>query len=73
MKKRREQLKLTQQEVARKLGCSQTTVTKWETLGYLPQKPADLLKLANILKVSVETLIKWQIKKQMDRAKEVQA
>lgn len=56
IKERREQLSLSQVEVAAAVGCSRTQISYWET-GHTPGLKADyLFGLAKALKVSVEWL-----------------
>lgn len=57
IKKKREQLGLTQAELAKEMGVDQSAVCLWETGKTLPR--AKLLpKLAEILKCSVDDLVK---------------
>lgn len=56
IKKKREQLGLTQAELAKEMGVDQSAVCLWETGKTLPR--AKLLpKLAEILKCSVDDLV----------------
>lgn len=57
----RKKAKLSQLELANKMGVDRSTVSKWETEGTLPRNGVDLLKLAKILKTTVDKLIKNQM------------
>lgn len=49
--------KMTQQELAEKLGIERATVTKWE-LGYTAPRVAKLPELARVLHCTVDDLLK---------------
>lgn len=53
--KRRKFMRLTQEELARKIGVSKSAVAKWETDGGLPDRD-NLRCLSEILNVSVDVL-----------------
>lgn len=52
----RQKLKLTQEELAKKLGVERSTVTKWE-LGESKPRADMLVKLSKILGCSVDILL----------------
>ena len=52
---RRNYMKLTQEEMAEKIGVSKSAIAKWETDGGLPDRD-NLKKLAEIINVSVDEL-----------------
>ncbi len=52
---RRNYMKLTQEEMAEKIGVSKSAVANWETDGGLPDRD-NLKKLAEIINVSVDEL-----------------
>ena len=55
-KKRREELNLTQEQVARAIGLSQQAIAKWETGESLPR--AEMLpRLAKILSCTIDELL----------------
>ena len=51
----RDKAKLTQEELAEKLGVDRSTVTKWETGGALP-RASMLPKIASILGCAIDDL-----------------
>ena len=51
---------LTQRELAKLLGCAQTTVAGWESLERLPRKNS-LVKLTEILKVTLDYLLNMEL------------
>ncbi len=53
--RRRKYLRLTQEELAEKIGVSKSAVAKWETNGGLPDRE-NLRRLSEILSVSVDDL-----------------
>lgn len=53
--KRRKQLYLTQEELAKRMQVSKSAVAKWETDGGVPDRD-NLYKLANVLKVTADDL-----------------
>ncbi|GIM45922.1 hypothetical protein DNHGIG_14710 [Collibacillus ludicampi] len=56
IKVKRKEKKLTQLDVARKLGIDNTTVSKWESDVYEPDAD-NLAKLANLLEVTTDYLL----------------
>ena len=52
---RRKFMKLTQEELAEKIGVSKSAIAKWETDGGLPDRD-NLKRLADIINVSVDDL-----------------
>ncbi len=52
---RRNQMQLTQEELAEKVGVSKSAIAKWETDGGLPDRD-NLRKLAEIINMSVDDL-----------------
>lgn len=59
--KRRKYMRLTQEELAEKIGVSKSAVAKWETDGGLPDRD-NLRRLSEIMNVSVNDLhriIEW--------------
>lgn len=57
LRKIRIKQKMTQQELAKKLGIERATVTKWE-LGYTSPRIAKLPELARVLHCTVDDLLK---------------
>ena len=55
--KRRKYLRMTQEELAGKIGVSKSAIAKWETDGGIPDRD-NLKKLAKVMKVSVDELYK---------------
>ena len=53
--KRRKHMKLTQEELAGRVGVSKSAIAKWETDGGLPDRD-NLKRLSEILNVSVDDL-----------------
>lgn len=53
--KRRKHIRLTQEELAEKIGVSKSAVAKWETDGGLPDRD-NMRRLSEVLKVSVDDL-----------------
>ena len=53
--KRRRYMKLTQEELAQRIGVSKSAVAKWETEGGLPDRD-NLKRLSEVLNVSVDEL-----------------
>ncbi len=53
--KRRKHMKLTQEELAAKVGVSKSAIAKWETDGGIPDRD-NLKRLSEILNVSVDDL-----------------
>lgn len=56
IKKRREELKLSQEYVAEQLGVSRQAVSKWET-GQSEPTASNLIKLADIFEISLSELV----------------
>lgn len=52
---RRKHMRLTQEELADKVGVSKSAIAKWETNGGLPDRD-NLRRLAEIMEVSVDDL-----------------
>ncbi|MCR4922888.1 MAG: helix-turn-helix domain-containing protein [Lachnospiraceae bacterium] len=52
---RRKYMRLTQEELAKRLGVSKSAIAKWETNGGLPDRD-NLKKLSEIMNVSVDEL-----------------
>ena len=59
IKKRREELKLSQECVADRLGVSRQAVSKWET-GQSEPTASNLIQLADILEISLSQLVEPQ-------------
>ena len=59
IKKRREELKLSQECVADRLGLSRQAVSKWET-GQSEPTASNLIQLADILEISLSQLVEPQ-------------
>ena len=53
--KRRKFMRLTQEELAQRIGVSKSAIAKWETDGGLPERD-NLRKLSEVLNVSVDDL-----------------
>lgn len=53
--KRRKYLRLTQEELAGKIGVSKSAVAKWETDGGIPDRD-NIARLAEIMNVSIDDL-----------------
>ena len=53
--KRRRHMRLTQQELAERIGVSKSAIAKWETDGGIPDRD-NLKKLSEILNVTVDDL-----------------
>ena len=56
IKKRREELKLSQKSMAEQLGISRQTVSKWET-GRLKPTAGNLIQLADLLEINLSELV----------------
>lgn len=56
IKEIREELEITQAELAEKVGVDQSTVAYWESGRYLPST-ANLLKLSQVLDCSLDRLM----------------
>lgn len=56
IKERREELGMTQTELAEKVGVDQSSVAYWESGRYLPST-ANLLKLSQVLDCSLDRLM----------------
>ncbi len=52
---RRKHMRLTQEELAEKIGVSKSAIAKWETDGGLPDRD-NLRRLAEMMRVSVDDL-----------------
>ena len=61
IKKAREKVGLTQQELANELGIAQSTVAMWETQNSLPRTD-KLLALAKVLGCTIDELLKGEEK-----------
>lgn len=59
IKKRQEELKLSQECVADRLGVSRQAVSKWET-GQSEPTASNLIQLADILEISLSQLVEPQ-------------
>ncbi len=53
--KRRKFMRLTQEELAKRIGVSKSAIAKWETDGGLPERD-NLRKLSEVMNVSVDDL-----------------
>lgn len=53
--KRRKYMRMTQEELAEKVGVSKSAIAKWETNGGLPDRD-NLKKLAEVINVSIDDL-----------------
>lgn len=66
IKKRRKELKLSLEDVARELGVNRSTVMRYETKG-IEKLPIDIIPpLAKILKCTPEYLMGWEEQKEND-------
>lgn len=61
IRRRREELGLTQRDIANRLGCSNGQVSSWEQGAMRPRK--HVVQLAEILEVSAEELSEMMVKK----------
>lgn len=50
---------MTQRELAKKLGVTVSTVTKWENEGFIP-RGSTLIKLSKIFNVTIDSIVKAQ-------------
>ena len=57
IRRRREELKLSQEYVAERLGVSRQAVSKWET-GQSEPTAGNLVQLAEVLETTVDTLFR---------------
>ena len=53
--KRRKIMRLTQEELAKRIGVSKSAIAKWETDGGLPDRD-NLRKLSDVINVSIDDL-----------------
>jgi len=67
IRKRRKSLKLTTEQVAKYIGVSSPTVTRWETGEIKNIKNDKVLKLATILEIDPMVLIDWDDQEQYQR------
>jgi len=67
IRKRRKSLKLTTEQVAKYIGVSSPTVTRWETGEIKNIKNDKILRLATILEIDPMVLIDWDDQEQYQR------
>ncbi len=64
---RRKHMRLTQEELADKVGVSKSAIAKWETNGGLPDRD-NLRRIAEVMAVSVDDLYRIIEREEMKRA-----